>query len=651
MIYLSVYVQDINNMAEVKMILVRFFVPLIYSVMIGGAWSLWSRKKFSSSVAPAYMLHILVVLLSGLVFKRLTIGIYGGIFAALGLLVLYVVKDKKQYTTVRGRALEYLNELWNGGLFTFCVFYILCYFMNSQKCFEFWDEFSHWGMFLKESLRLDVLYCMSPLEFAHKDYVPAITLFETIWCKLNFRFAEPDAYRAIQIFMFSLLMPMFESFDAYSKKILFRLSPVAIVLLIPLIFNTANAFLFYHSIYCDVAVAIVFYWCMFEAYRKHDNLSYQCMVIAIGVSVLVLSKMIAMALLPLVVVFFVIRVYFFSDKKTKGKENILMLLPVVLPVGLWGWFNKFAGIYAGKIGGTQTYSGMQVSSLKDVFLHPDNGAIPYLGKVKFKFFEALLYRDILLHGSYCVAIIFMAIMFLVISFYTNDILKRRLMRLLGLWTLASGIFYAVLFYFLYATSFSEHEAVQLASYERYMNSFVIAALFLLIAVYYDSEIWKGCIKGYYRILIFLSVGLGFFHADAFDQILPGNISGDAAYVQEYTSSASFIMNNTGEDDRIFIIKRGDNGNYIWHERYYCSPRIIGGGSIGPAIDEEDIWSWDATTEELIYALRDYDYIYFSGLDEEFIKKYSEVFEDPSQIVEGKIYRISGIESKVTLVRL
>ena len=80
-----------------------------------------------------------------------------------------------------------------------------------------------------------------------------------------------------------------------------------------------------------------------------------------------------------------------------------------------------------------------------------------------------------------------------------------------------------------------------------MNSFVIAALFLLIAVYYDSEIWKGYIKGYYRILILLSVGLGFFHANAFDQILPGNISGDAAYVQEYTSSASFIMNNTGED--------------------------------------------------------------------------------------------------------
>ncbi len=630
------------------MILVRFFVPLIYSVMIGGAWSLWSRKKFSSSVAPAYMLHVLVVLLGGLVFKRLSIGIYGGIFAALVLSVLYVLKDKKQYATAFGRVSEYANELWNGGLFTFFVFYVLCFFLNSQKCFAFWDEFSHWGMFLKESLRLDSLYCMSPLEFVHKDYVPAITLFETIWCKLNFRFAEADAYRAIQIFMFSLLMPMFESFNAYSKKKLFRLSPVAIALLIPLIFNTENAFLFYHSIYCDIAVAIVLYWCMFEAYRKYDNPAYQCMLIAIGVSVLVLSKMIAMALLPLVVVFFVIRVYFFSNKKLKGKENILMILPVALPVGLWGWFNKFAEMHVGKTGEIQTYSGMKISSLKDVFLHPDNGAIPYLEEVKNEFADAIIYRDILLHGSYCVAIIFMVITFLVVSFYTNDIIKRRLMRLLGLWTLASGIFYALLIYFLYATSFSEYEAVRLASFERYMNSFVIAALFLLIAVYYDSEIWKGHIKGYYLILILLSVGLAFFHVNAFDQVLPGGIAKDAEYVQEYTSSASFIMDNTGEDDRIFIIKRGDNGKFIWHERYYCSPRIIGGGSIGAPVDEEDVWSWDATAEQLIEALRDYDFIYFSGLDEDFVNKYSGVFEDPSQIAEGKIYRISGIEPKVIL---
>ena len=98
--------------------------------------------------------------------------------------------------------------------------YFLCFFflIKFSKRFWAWDEFSHWGVFLKETLRLDSLYCTSPLTIAHKDYVPAITLFETIWCKLSFRYNKADAYRAIQIFMFSLMMPMFDKLNELSHN-------------------------------------------------------------------------------------------------------------------------------------------------------------------------------------------------------------------------------------------------------------------------------------------------------------------------------------------------------------------------------------------------------------------------------------------------
>lgn len=89
----------------------------------------------------------------------------------------------------------------------FILLYIFCFITNQDKEFVSWDEFSHWGMFLKESLRLDSFYCNSPIYFAHKDYVPAITLFETLWCKLSLRYSEADAYRAIQIFMYDLFFP------------------------------------------------------------------------------------------------------------------------------------------------------------------------------------------------------------------------------------------------------------------------------------------------------------------------------------------------------------------------------------------------------------------------------------------------------------
>lgn len=62
------------------------------------------------------------------------------------------------------------------------------------------------------------------------------------------------------------------------------------VLLIPLLFSTSNAFYFYHSIYCDIAVGIVFFWCVFEAYREQDDLTYHLLSITIGVTILILSK-------------------------------------------------------------------------------------------------------------------------------------------------------------------------------------------------------------------------------------------------------------------------------------------------------------------------------------------------------------------------
>lgn len=43
-----------------------------------------------------------------------------------------------------------------------------------------------------------------------------------------------------------------------------------------------------------------------------------------------------------------------------------------------------------------------------------------------------------------------------------------------------------------------------------------------------------------------------------------------------------------------------------------------------------------------------DYIYFCGLDEVFISKYSEAFKDPSKIVDGKIYKVVDADSKIKL---
>ena len=58
--------------------MIGFIGPLLYSFVLGMAWSVCFNKKFINSLAPAYMLHIIFVLISGLLFNTLSIGIWGG---------------------------------------------------------------------------------------------------------------------------------------------------------------------------------------------------------------------------------------------------------------------------------------------------------------------------------------------------------------------------------------------------------------------------------------------------------------------------------------------------------------------------------------------------------------------------------------------
>ncbi len=634
--------------------LIRLVFPYVYSVLMGVSWSRFFKKKFLNSLAPAFMFHIIIVLLCGMTFGSLSVGVYLGIALAF-LLLLYSFFSNKRQDHATGFK-ELLQQLWGEGLLIYSVFFIFCFFTNYQKRFLSWDEFSHWGMFIKENLRLDSLYCKSPVQFVHKDYVPAITLFETVWCKLCGRFSEADAYRGIQVFMFALLMPVFEPFweERVSKEknrmpgYLFRFSPMLIVLLIPLIFNTDNGFMFYHSVYCDVVVGILFFYCAFVVYREDLSSKYTCLILTLGNTVLVLTKMSAVALLPMIMVLFLTQYVVYKDRGNLVRK-VLMLLPTgAVPVLFWIWYNRFVDKYVPNIGSTQSYDGMRLSAIADVFADPSKSSIPYIGKIRDHYIDALLHRDILIHGSYIVVIIFCFIAFMIMANTVKEDRDKYRLLIAGTWSLVMGTAYAFLMYFLYATAFCEQEAVYLASYERYMNSFVISIVFFVISAYFDSGIWREHKKDYYVLLLVFSMSLSFMHIDAFDQLLPGNLTKDEEKISEYTVNASTILNNTPEDSIVFLVKRGDDGDYLWHMCYYCSPRTFWGGSIGPAVSESDTWSADYTVEEFTDSVRQSDYICFCEIDDAFMDKYSEVFADPSLISDGKLYRISNNQEGIIL---
>ena len=115
------------------MIIFRFLIPFLYSVMLGSVWSMWSGKKFSSSLAPAFMTHILLIFFSGLIFNRLSIGIYAGIIITFIMFTIYIVKNLISGKNNSVNILNYSKDLWNNGLMIFTFLYIFCFITNQDK--------------------------------------------------------------------------------------------------------------------------------------------------------------------------------------------------------------------------------------------------------------------------------------------------------------------------------------------------------------------------------------------------------------------------------------------------------------------------------------------------------------------------------------
>ena len=634
-------------------------VTFLYCVLVGTSWASLFKKRFGDSLAPALLSHAILVMLSGMVFHRLSFGIFGGIAAAAIILLIHTGKTLHEGGWTRLR--EDLLSLWGEGLLLLVIFFAFCWIINKGKEFTAWDEYSHWGIFLKESLRLDDLYAVSPLDFFHKDYVPLVTLFEVIWCRLAGRYLESDAYRGIQVFMFALMLPMFRLFELRAEngikragrhllQVFGRLLPLLgaffLVLLVPILFNTSNAFYFYRSIYCDYAAGVMIFYCMYEAYKEDASISYQILVMTVGLSALILTKMTMAAFFPMIFAFFAVRLVFFSRTGVRKKQVLQLSFPLLIPPAFWLFFNRFADHYVTNKLNIQSYDAIHLRSLLAAFQNPEISPIRYLEEVRRVFIGAVFSKDILLHGSYAVSVGAVVVLFFILAYFMQEKIDRRKAVLTGIWVLLAAIANALIMYMLYVTQFSEGEAKRLASFERYMNSFVVGIVLLLLAAYFSSGLWENMRKGYCILIAALAIDLFFVHAPSFTQVVPGTLTHDDEINEAERRGADLLLRHTSETDKIYVLTRNGDGGYsrlkIW---YYSLPHLVEGDNIGGPTSDVDRFYKDLSKKECRKLLKGYDYFYTNILDAAFIEKYESCFDNPDLLAEKTLYRVEAGENK------
>ena len=610
-------------------------IPFLYCLLLGFAWAAVFRKKFSDSLAPAIMLHIILVLLGGLLLHRLSAGIWGGIALFLGAFVWKMLRAPQE---VRAS----LRGAWRSGLFVFTAFYIFFFLVDSGKRFIYWDDYSHWGMFVKESLRLDALYAESLHPFRHKDYVPATTLFEVIWCRLSGRFLEADVFRALHIFSFALMLPLASCFTGTDAKgaapraplwWLHQLAAAFFAAVALQVLLTHGNLHFYHMAHVDSALGIAFFYCFSEVYRDWNGQeNYRALALALGLATLALIKQTGIALLPMFFIFYAAMCKARAGHRLTPAAWVRMFAVLLAPVLLWCGFVAFAEGYADRFiryerAPMQSYSTIEWHQLLGIFGAGGAEAQKYIGEVSGAFVHTLFTKGLLrfFDAPYAALVACAAASMFAVSRAVrgSSTARPRDAALAGGFILCSGALYAALILVLYIVAFPAVRALTLGSYGRYMSSMSLGILLAALFVYYDSGLWRKHAAAYCLALAAISAPAFVGAAGAAEEILARS---DARVVAFEDGVAQRVANVVPAAESVCIF-------HFWDQipfqrlRFYLHPRVVN--------DKGE----DAVSEDgLRKCVAAHDWFYLHEYDENSLAVLGAVFGDAAPLERMTLYK-------------
>lgn len=543
----------------------------LFLFLFGASTVVFTKKKFGEVLPFSLLLVPFILFLSGIFFHTFKVAyILFSLYIMSGVLRFLFIKEKK----------DLFPSIFSVGFFSFLLIFLVFSFIDFHRDFTMWDEFSHWGMMVKEMLRLDQFYTTISSNLAvHKDYPPFVSLFEMIFCKIA-GYSEMNVSLALHLFLFSLIMaPFMEKED--NEKFLTKIIRISLILFLSIF--TILAFDSYHicfTIYIDVFITVLFYYGVVLIYEKNVFKSlFHFILLLLILSALILSKQIGIFFSFLLILYYLICNFVHQNKKERKILNWVFLF--VVPVVFYILWKHYVSLY-------QVKSQFVISNMIHNLLQ---GNFPK--EVLSSYLQAIIHEELLKYPfvlTYCTSLILFYICFLLL--YQKGKLKKKDFIILTIFYTISFLGYMFLMLFLYLFAFDIVESSVLASYTRYMSTVVIWGSLVILYLFFDNY-WtiskKDLLLALFSLIIFTgSSNIGY--------ILPSFQKGPYYGYKEY---ADFILEKTMENSSVLLLTE-DKMTAYYFVQYYANDRKIYIDSVSHYHEDELI------KKEFI----DYDYIYF-----------------------------------------
>ncbi len=624
-----------------------YFIPALFIT----AWTIITagifRHRFEEAVPVSVMSMTVVVYILTYIFDfNIAVGIMACIIL-LGIICL-ILKIQK------GRWENWKQDLFTPGLAILLLLMAFLLWINRNRGVMLWDETSHWAMMVKETLRTGDFYCTNASTLlAHKDYPPMICMFESLYCRLSGGYQEGYVYTALQLLELSFFFPFLSITRSDRTKpvgTLRRYTGLGVVLIMMIfgvVFCGIPANFFYASLYEDVVLALEFCYGSLIIYRltqetvllstKEDSMKksarttrvYLVTNLTLVFAFLLMTKQMGIIFFALLILYYVASQL--CNKIRMRELAILVTAPVLLYIT---WKIRIQQY------GLANQAQFQISDLRITDLLGiifGKSGEQWQIQAAHNYLQALWNVELHHYGipcSYLLLVVAFLILFAVVSLLLYKLhIQARLLLPTGILGLGA-IGYGAIMLMMYTFSFGPEEGPVLASFDRYMNTyiFIMWMSFLLLMTYIFVMHFSD--RGIFVLGVLMALGLLFYIVV---QKQWDRITAPATYQSMndvYQENAAYLETNTPDDARILFI---DTSLDEYHFRYQCyALRYL----TTPRIYQPQDWRSRmerASIAEMKQELTQWDYVYFIHVDESWTDSYGSLFNQ--DIHNGLLYQL------------
>jgi hypothetical protein len=623
-----------------------FYTVVILVLILAFSLSTFSKIEFAALIPSSIFLSIIWVTIFG-IFNQLYFGLLALPIAISLIFAIALLRIWKNQAT------SPLNGYPNPAVLVFVFFAYLTFKFTRGMQFYIWDEFTHWGLSAKATYLFDALGPLSPAYVNNPQYPPGLSVFSYMISKIQGSWDESNVFWAYHLIIISVFTSVIANFKwKQLAQVLFAMALM--------VYSSVIFFDTYMNVYADSILGIVFAYSFYLATRVSTlTNTWQFANYLISLVALLLIKDIAIVFA--IITIGAIAINRLSQSIGNGQKfssnlfkffKTLAVSALVLYGTRFIWFS-----FAGKNlkNGTQgaiAYSGQKFSQFNSQSPEAINIRNSFLEKLSRNDFS---YTDASPHSIYWWAGLLFIPLVVSALFYKST--KQRILVLTNTVILIIGFtLYLFTLYLTYLTVFVKVESASLASFDRYVGTYLTAVIiflsFLAVTELREFKIvrFEKQFKKLFKpnlipsLTLFLCI---FLITNAPTQRIN-------TYLQESTEYSTlvripfqdlknrFAHSNFKTDDKIWVITQHKHGFEFYLLQYELLPASVPAFpfSIGTPYNSEDIWTeTKMTKEKWDKALDNFDYVVIFNTSESFIKEYSSLFNEPESLANQGIYKV------------